>query len=1044
MEQPWSKAKKRELRTLTKAFQRYLEVVMGSVGWTEEEIRETDLRRRRDIEANLSRVSAARDQLANVTAHKTEATEEVARLSADNVDLRRQLEFDARQFVALLQSCAHLEKQLGDLRKGKDRDPGKEPTAETGESDEVGLQRDVKSEKEVPLGATLPDPVRSDSSSNSRSLCRRAASAAGVEAASEHEAPSMPPSIRSGNCGTAQSASGLDASPTASLQTPDASPATVVAPGDALPAASPCSRSQTSEATSQTKNQRLLRDLPLDALGMLQSLVAVKQHLLQLQTAQGEPAVSTSDGTPARKDPTSPEHAQDDDSTSTAMDSGTSRSSGGGQAHSGCEGPRAMQPEEQNLTKGMLSEELPGSPRPSSRPCDVASPLRPSALAAAEAARWAQVKHPQPAAPMLWEPVASEQWPYGSNRQPLDFVLVCSRKLQFVDGITPRARWWIACKVACEITSPGRAWALARTALRASNMAANILSCRFAELGSQGWVLGRLSVANLHLQQVATVQLVRELNNGNVPVQKLIVERAKRREAPMSRNAGEAPARTNSKPRERAERAGRGAASSAASNTKAGCSESGLRIQGIFVSMGSAKETPFGSAPIALRSQMALCLCCTGSSAVNGMITLDHAWKSERRFMLTVPPPAPPSFPLPPPPAPGPLPPPPTATPAAPTPAPPAPSAPAAPVQAPPQDLPLLVSLPESHGIGLLRPWPRALMARRFSLPATFSPTVDDPAVRATTLYMICSVGMVVANKEAATRLQAGTILLAMQQLATILVACVLHILGSKEIRGNMHEVIRWSPIAVLSGLILWTGMQALMYASLSTLTVIRNASPLILLGAERLMFGVPITKDAIISLTTILIGVVIYCSDDISTKEALGIFLVVLDAAFVCLDRLAQRYLLQEMPVSLSSSALVLVSNAVGLLFSVALLFYPMHTELHEVEWTPAGISWSIASCIGGAAIAYAGIGLSRNLSATAALVVTNIDKVLVLCYGVMMLGDHFDSTKLCGCTFALVGGTWHAWGRLRAGEEKKQELKTGPLSEELSPAGEEMNSFC
>ena len=48
------------------------------------------------------------------------------------------------------------------------------------------------------------------------------------------------------------------------------------------------------------------------------------------------------------------------------------------------------------------------------------------------------------------------------------------------------------------------------------------------------------------------------------------------------------------------------------------------------------------------------------------------------------------------------------------------------------------------------------------------------------------------------------------------------------------------------------------MYASLSTLTVIRNASPLILLGAERLMFGVPITKDAIISLSTILIGKIV------------------------------------------------------------------------------------------------------------------------------------------------------------------------------------------
>ena len=45
------------------------------------------------------------------------------------------------------------------------------------------------------------------------------------------------------------------------------------------------------------------------------------------------------------------------------------------------------------------------------------------------------------------------------------------------------------------------------------------------------------------------------------------------------------------------------------------------------------------------------------------------------------------------------------------------------------------------------------------------------------------------------------------------------------------------------------------MYTTLSTLTVIRNASPLILLGAEHFMFGVPITKDAILSLAIILIG---------------------------------------------------------------------------------------------------------------------------------------------------------------------------------------------
>ncbi|CAE7819002.1 GONST4 [Symbiodinium sp. CCMP2592] len=635
-----------ELRTLTKAFQRYLE-----------EIRETDLRRRRDIEANLSRVCAARDQLANVTAHKTEATEEVARLSADNVELRRQLEFDARQFVALLQSCAHLEKQLGVLRKGKERDPGKEPIAETGESEELGLQTDVKSEREVPLGATLPDPVGSDSSSKSRPLCRRAASAAGGEAASEREVASMPPSLRSGNCCTAQSASGLDASPTASLQTPDASPATVVAPGDALPAASPCSRSQTSEPMSQTKNPRLLQDLPLDALGMLQSLVAVKQHLLQLQTAQGEPAFSASDGTPARKDPTSPEHGQDDDSTSTAMDSGTSRSSGGGHAPSGCEGggPRTMQREEQNLAKGTLPQELPGSPRPNSRPCDVASPLRPSALAAAEAARWAQVKHAQPAVPLMWEPVASEpraatesiaSQPVASSKSmlstPTKSILTSSMSPAALPGRQPPDSTMMSptsqvtpghqCRGHGRVAgSPARS--PVRSQVRAGQSPApgiiqtppdstERLRASFKQLpavpplpcqsprsprgapahaspapkyGSNRTTLQTSSPrpqdstrsARADASYVATVQLVRELNNGNVPaatassgppkpykglpqkeVQKLIVERAKRREAPMSRHEGEAPARTNSKRRERAERGGRGAASSA-SNTKA-------------------------------------------------------------------------------------------------------------------------------------------------------------------------------------------------------------------------------------------------------------------------------------------------------------------------------------------------------------------------------------------------------------------------------------------------------------------------------------------
>lgn len=156
------------------------------------------------------------------------------------------------------------------------------------------------------------------------------------------------------------------------------------------------------------------------------------------------------------------------------------------------------------------------------------------------------------------------------------------------------------------------------------------------------------------------------------------------------------------------------------------------------------------------------------------------------------------------------------------------------------------------------------------------------------------------------------------------------------------------------------------MYTTLSTLTVIRNASPLVLLAAEHFMFGVTITRDAIVSLAMILLGwaqsklqkeglvsaastvfrltasrliftscfrcdhlllwrhlikgqsevtwgdhrvfVVILAVTGVRdghgrncniqclwVQEAIGILFVVLDAFIVCFDRLAQRYLLQE-----------------------------------------------------------------------------------------------------------------------------------------------------
>lgn len=291
-------------------------------------------------------------------------------------------------------------------------------------------------------------------------------------------------------------------------------------------------------------------------------------------------------------------------------------------------------------------------------------------------------------------------------------------------------------------------------------------------------------------------------------------------------------------------------------------------------------------------------------------------------------------------------------------------------------------------------------------------------AAQATLCYMAASVGMVISNKEAVSRLHAGTILLALQFFTTILATLLLHCLGLKTISGDRQDVWRWLPIGLLSGLLFWTGMQAIKYASLSTLTVLRNASPLFLLGAERILFGADVTPAMLASICLILFGVFMYGVDDLSAQASLGIIFVLLDAAMVCIDRLAEKHMLQIQPISLSTSALVLETNVVSLCFMIALLIGPLNQEWENLSLSTAGITWGLISCVVGAAIAFAGVALARNLSATAALIVTNVDKVLVMIYGLLILGDTIDALRLCGCFLAIGGGAWHAYARLQASE--------------------------
>lgn len=390
-----------ELRTLTKAFQVYLK-----------EVRETDQRRKRDLQTSVSRVWAARHQLAKADRHKDEAIAQAELLSTGNDGLRNQLEFDARQFVALLQSCAHLERQLAELQQRYHEQAEGEQAIGTYESEAPSASSScfgaMSRISEVSSGSRSKDAALGGEAGSVNSTCddRQSSSYAG-----------LPSELQTGSLNGETESKGAKEAVLTEMAT-EAVPGrvrwadnnqteTVPAPTagqeeDDFGGQSPFGNTQLSETStvvamspSDAWNSPSSKDARVEALRVLSALADLKKKL-QLCSAARDTSFSTTDGTPGRASPGNA-HVEDAEDVS-AIETGTSRSSVG---HSSAAtlgeplrgrangklilGPRIStsqsrysQEQEEDAQDG---QDSPSSPF-----------LRPSVLAAEEASRFASMK----------------------------------------------------------------------------------------------------------------------------------------------------------------------------------------------------------------------------------------------------------------------------------------------------------------------------------------------------------------------------------------------------------------------------------------------------------------------------------------------------------------------------------------------------------------------------------------------------------------------------------------------------------------------------
>eukprot|EP00472_Partenskyella_glossopodia_P014589 CAMPEP_0197521126 /NCGR_PEP_ID=MMETSP1318-20131121/6399_1 /TAXON_ID=552666 /ORGANISM="Partenskyella glossopodia, Strain RCC365" /LENGTH=215 /DNA_ID=CAMNT_0043072965 /DNA_START=753 /DNA_END=1400 /DNA_ORIENTATION=- len=76
--------------------------------------------------------------------------------------------------------------------------------------------------------------------------------------------------------------------------------------------------------------------------------------------------------------------------------------------------------------------------------------------------------------------------------------------------------------------------------------------------------------------------------------------------------------------------------------------------------------------------------------------------------------------------------------------------------------------------------------------------------------------------------------------------------------------------------------------------------------------------------------------------------------------------------------------------------------------------------SCMCGAMISYTSFRVQRRISATSFLVCINMNKFLVIAFGILVLHEVYKAGAALGCAIALFGGAYYSWDRTFASKSE------------------------
>jgi len=182
--------------------------------------------------------------------------------------------------------------------------------------------------------------------------------------------------------------------------------------------------------------------------------------------------------------------------------------------------------------------------------------------------------------------------------------------------------------------------------------------------------------------------------------------------------------------------------------------------------------------------------------------------------------------------------------------------------------------------------------------------------------------------------------------------------------------------------------------------------APLCTLLLER-MFRWPTHAnfETIAALLTIVAGVALYHQEAIGLT-VIGLLTIGLNLIFAVLERLLQRHLLSQDPVDISKPGMMLLNNGIGLVpcgLLCSIYQEPAHWGAVGSAMTAGGACLVLISCLNGLAISYAGLQAQQLVTATTFMVLTNVNKFVVIGFGFVFLGDELSQRAFAGVFIAI-----------------------------------------